>query len=289
MSDFWTKLLNGHTKVASSSSLDLHLASDDFGKAVGEDFEGVRVLTDKHREANALPLPVAAGTKVSFTGGLGAFLAYDDSPERGAFGTVVNVKSANGHITHHDGKVFVEWGDGKFRSIHAEHLRSVASGKKASDIKAQFEKIKDLAEKRPDSKFLKSLLKQMADKGFAPTDKQMAVVKKIEGEVKQQGEMKKELAGLSKGAKSKDDPCEDGWEMFGLKEKDGKKVPNCIPEKKAKVYRVSSLGDLTSFLKRADGKLIHKSTQDLWSFNKDADGNFLVSRLFDDNGEPLKG
>ena len=54
------------------------------------------------------------------------------------------------------------------------------------------------------------------------------------------------------------------------------------------MIRVASLGDLTQFLKRADGKLIHKSTDDLWSYSKDADGNFLVSRLFDDEGEPLK-
>ena len=40
----------------------------------------------------------------------------------------------------------------------------------------------------------------MADKGFAPTDKQMAVVKKIEDEIEQQGEMKKELKSLSKAA-----------------------------------------------------------------------------------------
>jgi len=59
--------------------------------------------------------------------------------------------------------------------------------------------------------------------------------------------------------------------------------------KMASAIRVASLGDLTQFLKRADGKLIHKSTNDLWSYSKDADGNFLVERLFDDEGEPLKG
>jgi len=52
--------------------------------------------------------------------------------------------------------------------------------------------------------------------------------------------------------------------------------------------RVASLGDLTSFLKLADNTLVHKSTQDLWSFGKDADGSLLVERLFDDNGKPLK-
>ena len=56
-----------------------------------------------------------------------------------------------------------------------------------------------------------------------------------------------------------------------------------------KAFRVASLGDLTDFLKTAEGKLIHKSTNDLWSYSKDADGNFLVERLFDDKGEPLKG
>ena len=332
MPDFWTKLLTGHTLSNTKNALDQHLApSLVSGKAVGKDFENVRSLTDRHREAHALRLPVSAGTKVSFTGGLGAFLAYEDSPKKGMTGTVVNVRSANGDITHHEGKVFVDWEDGKFRSVHAEHLRAVGS-KAASELKQQFEKIKGLAEKRPDSKFLKSLLTQMADKGFAPTEKQMAVVEKIEGEIKQQAQMKEELKGLNKGAnfdastigeeksgplvndgedaevmsnfsqdenrsviehqgksaKSKDDPCQDGWEMMGLKKKDGKDVPNCVPEKKAKTYRVSSLGDLTPFLKRADGKLVHKSTQDLWSFSKDADGNYLVSRLFDDNGEPLK-
>lgn len=28
----------------------------------------------------------------------------------------------------------------------------------------------------------------------------------------------------------KKDPCWDGYEMVGMKEKDGKKVPNCVPK-----------------------------------------------------------
>jgi hypothetical protein len=35
--------------------------------------------------------------------------------------------------------------------------------------------------------------------------------------------------------------------------------------------------------------LIHKSTNDLWNVSKTADGSFEVSRLFDDDGSPLKG
>ena len=33
---------------------------------------------------------------------------------------------------------------------------------------------------------------------------------------------------------SKKDPCWDGYEQIGMKKKRGKKVPNCVPEKKKK-------------------------------------------------------
>jgi hypothetical protein len=95
----------------------------------------------------------------------------------------------------------------------------------------------------------------MADKGFAPTPKQMAVVKKIEDEAKAMSSMQKELKSLGKAAK---------------------------------MFRVSNVGDLTDFLKVSDGQLIHKSTNDLWSMTADGD-SFLIERLFDDDGEPLQG
>lgn len=34
-------------------------------------------------------------------------------------------------------------------------------------------------------------------------------------------------------AKSTDDPCWKGYKQIGLKEKNGKQVPNCVPDKKA--------------------------------------------------------
>lgn len=34
--------------------------------------------------------------------------------------------------------------------------------------------------------------------------------------------------------KSEKDPCWNGYEKVGEKTKNGKKVPNCVPEKKAK-------------------------------------------------------
>ena len=400
--DFWTTLAAGHTNTVLAGSMDTHLS----GKSIEESFGSVRTLTDMHRAANALVLPVEAGTKVVFAGNLGAHMSYDDVPANGITGEVVTVKSAGGEITHHDGKVFVKWADGKFRPIHAEHLRLAGHGKtaggagqthpvrwsqgdldmmklvgyfmkgkgvveaalrwmadgqavpeeyndvilaaikrkfdyssmrgdvarkmkhleqtlrenpgvladkhtgepiqiRASDLKADFEKIKALAEKRPDSKFLKSLLKQMADEGFAPTDKQMAVVKKIEGEAKEMATMQKELKSLSKAAdfdpsqigKKKGGPLTSDPEdknimghfgqgdLHGMTEvAEGKEGDGNLKT----AFRVASLGDLTDFLRVAEGALIHTSTRDLWSYGKDADGNYLVSRLFDDEGEPLK-
>jgi len=34
--------------------------------------------------------------------------------------------------------------------------------------------------------------------------------------------------------KKKDDPCWSGYKKLGMKTKDGKKVPNCVPEEKGK-------------------------------------------------------
>jgi len=306
----------------------------------------MRALTDVERSKSALDLTVPVGTKVSFAGGLGAYLAYPDPPRSGEVGTVCTVRSAGGDLTHHNGKIFVEWEDGKFRSIHAEHLRLADPSKAASELKAQFEKIKALAEKKPDSKFLKSLLEQMADKGFAPTDKQMAVVKKIEKEVSEMASMKKQLKTLEKSAASPPPPgglfkaisryttayaggspeedstmprkflvVDDGSaHMFDI---GGKPNPRDVlpkrevdrlfrsgkskgtsrntyftdPEviRRASNFRVGSLGDLTDFMKVSEGKLVHKSTKDLWSVAKDAEGMFVVERLFDDAGEPIKG
>lgn len=51
--------------------------------------------------------------------------------------------------------------------------------------------------------------------------------------------------------------------------------------------RVASLGDLTDFLRIGSDTLVHKATQDLWKLTKDPQG-FVIERLFDDNGGPLK-
>ena len=52
---------------------------------------------------------------------------------------------------------------------------------------------------------------------------------------------------------------------------------------------VADLGDISSFFTAAAApdELIHKSTQDLWSFKKNGD-DFVIERLFNDTGSPLK-
>lgn len=60
-------------------------------------------------------------------------------------------------------------------------------------------------------------------------------------------------------------------------------------KRQASVRRIASLGDLTAFFtKVGTDTLIHKSTRDLWAVRQDGRG-FLIERLFDDTGEPLKG
>ncbi len=242
--DFWTTLAAGHTNTVLAGALDSHLS----GKSIGESFGSVRTLTDKMRAANALSLPVEAGTKVVFAGGLGAHLSYDDSPAKGGTGEVVTVKSATGDITHHEGKVFVKWDDGKFRGIHAEHLRVAGQGKVA--VRGAVVTIQrrgssglvniDVAFSKRGGQWFPTSIMDAAGNEYTLTKTEMSRALREVG-------------------------------------------------KQASVIRVASLGDLTQFLKRADGKLVHKSSNDLWSYSKDADGNFLVERLFDGEGEPLKG
>mgnify|MGYP000210731032 CR=1 FL=1 len=178
MSDFWDDLTRGMHKEA--SPLDVHL-----GKRAAK--ESVRNLTDRVRAANALSLPVEAGTRVSFANNLGAVLSYPEPPDGNSEGTVVTVRSASGNLTDMDGLVFVKWDTGAFLPVHREHLR--------------------LAEKkRIASSFMR---------------------------------------------------------------------------------RVSSIGDLTDFMRTASDELVHKATKDLWAMRKDGD-DFVIERLFDETGTPLK-
>ena len=52
---------------------------------------------------------------------------------------------------------------------------------------------------------------------------------------------------------------------------------------------VASLGDLGGFMRAAgaDDTLVHKATRDLWSVREE-DGQYVIERLFDADGAPLK-
>jgi hypothetical protein len=127
MSDFWDEMRNA---FVAESSLDDHLQ----GKPLEGDFyTSVRNLTEKERKAQALKVPVEAGTRVSFIANLGSVLTYPDIPGEGIEGTVVTVRSANGDVTYDNGRVFVMWDDGKFRPIMAEHLRRAKSNRKQAN------------------------------------------------------------------------------------------------------------------------------------------------------------
>jgi len=49
------------------------------------------------------------------------------------------------------------------------------------------------------------------------------------------------------------------------------------------------LGDLTEFFIQGSGtELVHKATKDLWSIQPAENGDYLLNRLFQENGDPLK-
>lgn len=56
-------------------------------------------------------------------------------------------------------------------------------------------------------------------------------------------------------------------------------------------FRIANLGDLTGFMQSKgtakESDLVHKATRDLWSFRQDGD-EFVIERLFDETGHPLK-
>lgn len=164
------------------------------GTSLGDAHNSVMMgMTDIGRAANALPLPVKAGTRVRFVADLGSVLTYDNIPEEGVEGTVVKVKSAAGKVTSYEGSVFVHWDDGKFRSIQAEHLRRASHNKRTA-------------------------------RNFA--------------------------------------------------------------------FRVSALTNLSDIFRlgtsSSGDELVHKATKDLWSFRQDNGGGYVIERLFQEDGVPLK-
>lgn len=83
-------------------------------------------LTDKGREAKALPLDSVSGTRVSFVSNIGSVMSYAVPPSSGLKGTVVTVRTSSGDTTRIGENIFVKWDDGQLMPIHQEHLRVVS-------------------------------------------------------------------------------------------------------------------------------------------------------------------
>ncbi len=62
------------------------------------------------------------------------------------------------------------------------------------------------------------------------------------------------------------------------------KVAARLPQR----VKVSSLQQLDGFHRLSAETLVHKSTQDLWTLRKEGE-DYFVERLFQDNGQPVKG
>lgn len=301
--DFWTNLM----KEADLSG-EKHGSIDDFlsGKDIGgPSFDSVRDITDKVRAAKALSLPVEAGTRVSFKANLGAVMTYDDPPMPGSEGVVVTVKSANGMVTAHEGKVFVQWDDGKFRSVHAEHLRLAKKAKKKASsltLRGIFE-----MHTHPDEYDVEQAGGPEEHEAMALRFFEQSIGFKLkegyDGEVEVVGfrtprDVQKVIKNLRRDGDRRTLALSDSEYELGnwtLIQPDGTEVPLTAWGKSARMktqaahqIRVASLGDLTDFFKVAEDTLIHRSSRDLWSFRQDG-GDFVIERLFDGTGEPLKG
>jgi len=252
----WDEIASGMYKEA--SSIDDHL-----GARLSN--ASVQLLTDRMRDLNALEVPAMAGSRVAFADNLGAVLSYPEPPVGGSEGTVVTVRTASGDVTHLDGLVFVKWDDGRFLPAHREHLRLAASqGSKKTAA--------DLAEVNASQvgTLLVTADGHMAWRRVAP--------------------------GKSGWEKQRPVATGDGWEPTRPSESGlhvfqsivrmlGREKMKLVPPTYA--MRVASLHDLSDFLKSAKDELIHKATKDLWNVTL-VDGEYVIERLFDETGSPLK-
>ncbi|NQX96085.1 MAG: hypothetical protein HRT64_14420, partial [Erythrobacter sp.] len=54
------------------------------------------------------------------------------------------------------------------------------------------------------------------------------------------------------------------------------------------VIRVAPVRQLQGFRRVANDTLVRKSENDMWKLRQSEDGDWVVERLFDENGDPLK-
>jgi hypothetical protein len=143
--DFWGDMQTAFVRESAMDKLldDVPMEGTPFE---GEHYTSVRELADTQRRKHALLLPVEAGARVRFVANLGSVLTYPDVPDEAVEGTVVTVRTAGGDRTSLDGRVFISWDDGKFRSILAEHLRpSRRNRKQARSVRIVTSNIGDIS------------------------------------------------------------------------------------------------------------------------------------------------
>lgn len=129
MGDFWETM---QTAFVVESSIDDVLQGREMGDKTSTSLQD---LTDRGRAAAAIDPDQKAGTRVRFVANLGSVLTYADIPDPDMEGTVVTVKTADGITTNQEGRLFVQWDDGKFRPIMAEHLRLTKGSKRSNSVR----------------------------------------------------------------------------------------------------------------------------------------------------------
>ena len=223
----------------------------------GASTTAIRDLTEQSRAANALKLPVEAGTRVSFQHNLGSVLAYANVPADK--GTVVTVRAAGGDLTVHEGMVMVAWDDGQFLPVSPEHLRLASPEQKQ-------------AAKSVGKAKMKVTVFDNQGGGQATKGKTYEII-----------EFDGDQVVLRVPSRKKGVP-----EEFIV----GKANVTISGGKKANAMRVSfiefsSISTMFEQAKTGSSDLVHKATKDLWSFKQD-DGNYVIERLFSEDGNPLK-
>lgn len=134
--DFWDDMSNAFVV---ESAIDTHLQ----GRILGD--EGpLRSMTDAGRKAHGIQLPQPAGTRVRFVANLGSVLAYANCPNPDVPGTIVAVRTAEGHATDDGLSAFVRFDDGLLQPIRAEHLR-LSSDKVANGYRRRVASLGDLS------------------------------------------------------------------------------------------------------------------------------------------------
>jgi hypothetical protein len=138
MGDFWDDMQGAYAK----EGYDVMLQGRELD---GSAFTGMRDLTTASREANALQIPVDAGTRVRFVANLGSVMSYTDIPDPKIAGTVVTVRTGSGDTTVLDNRVFVAWDDGVFRPVAPEHLRAITTTRQARNVRMVVADLGDLS------------------------------------------------------------------------------------------------------------------------------------------------